>query len=228
MATRIRWLHLASVAALFSMGACGGDQRTEAEPQSATDTARSRATTYVFECDSDYGFVAQVVSDTAWVFLPQGTRPLIQVAADSGARYEAGDVTLWTRGEQADFEVEGKLYRACRNDRPAAIWEDAKLRGCDFRAVGNEPGWHLEIMRGEAIVLVTDYGSSRYEFPLPEPDTDETARRTVYRATNADHELAVVLEGCPCNDTMSDESFSTTVTVTLDGREYNGCGRALH
>jgi len=228
MPRRIRGLCITSVAALILTGACGGERRTESDLQSATAPARSQATTYVFECDSDYGFVAQVVSDTAWVFLPQGTRPLIQVPADSGARYEAGGVTLWTRGEEADLKIEGELYRACTNNRRAAIWEDAKLRGCDFRAVGNEPGWHMEIMRGEAIVLVTDYGSSRYEFPLPEPETEETARRTVYRATNADHELVIVIDGRPCNDTMSDESFSTTVTVVLDGREYSGCGRALH
>jgi len=35
-----------------------------------------------------------------------------------------------------------------------AICVDAKLRGVDFRAVGNEPGWNLEISAGGARVQV--------------------------------------------------------------------------
>jgi len=34
------------------------------------------------------------------------------------------------------------------------IWVDAKLRGVYFRAVGNEPGWNLEISAGGAMVQV--------------------------------------------------------------------------
>jgi uncharacterized membrane protein len=37
----------------------------------------------------------------------------------------------------------------------------------------------------------------------------------------------VLIEGEPCTDSMSGESFRTTVTVTLGGKAYEGCGRAL-
>jgi uncharacterized membrane protein len=36
------------------------------------------------------------------------------------------------------------------------------------------------------------------------------------------------LEGQRCNDSMSGETFPTRVSVTLNGRILQGCGRALH
>ena len=68
----------------------------------------------------------------------------------------------------------------CKNNRAKAIWEDAKLKGADFRATGNEPGWHLEISRSFGIVFVTNYGSDRYTFAAPQPISDETSRTTKY------------------------------------------------
>ncbi len=39
-----------------------------------------------------------------------------------------------------------------------SVWHRAKLRGVAFRAIGQEPGWLLEITNGTEILLVTDYG----------------------------------------------------------------------
>ena len=38
------------------------------------------------------------------------------------------------------------------------VWHEAKLRGVLFRAIGQEPGWLLEITDGSEILLVTGYG----------------------------------------------------------------------
>jgi hypothetical protein len=43
-----------------------------------------------------------------------------------------------------------------------------------------------------------------------------------------EHQAVIRIEGRACGDTMSDETFESTVTVTLDGKKYRGCGRALH
>jgi uncharacterized membrane protein len=114
------------------------------------------------------------------------------------------------------------------NNRTTAIWEDAKLRGVDFRARGNEPGWHLEITASQEIVFVGDYGSITYGFVTPKPLVDQQARTTTYEVHDAQHHLVVLIEGRSCQDTMSGESFDATVTVALDGKEYRGCGKALH
>ena len=109
-----------------------------------------------------------------------------------------------------------------------AVWEDAKLRGVDFRALGNEPGWYVEIDDGARITLVTDYGETRVETPAPVPDVGPRASRTTYAVQTEAHDLIITIEGRACQDNMSGEAFPSTVVVTLDGRRYQGCGRALH
>ena len=58
------------------------------------------------------------------------------------------------------------------------VWQKAKLRGVSFRAIGQEPGWLLEITNGKEILLVTDYGQNRVSLPYVEPVVDQAARRT--------------------------------------------------
>ena len=113
--------------------------------------------------------------------------------------------------------------RAARAPSPTASAAQAqRLSNADFRAVGNEPGWHMDIAKGEKILLITDYGDHRYEFPFMRPDSSNG--RTVYDITAAGHHLTSVIEEKPCNDSMSGRAFVATVTVTIDGQEYTGCG----
>ena len=130
------------------------------------------------------------------------------------------------------------LLSACVEPRPAGapdpqasgvhwVWEGAKLRGVDFRAVGNEPGWSLEILSGDRITFVTDYGQTRVSTPLPEPRVEPQAARITYRAQTGAHALTLVIEPGPCHDSMSGEALGSRATVVLDAREHRGCGRAL-
>jgi len=43
------------------------------------------------------------------------------------------------------------------------VWQQAKLRGVSFRAIGQEPGWLLEITDSSEILLVTDYGKACHD-----------------------------------------------------------------
>ena len=104
------------------------------------------------------------------------------------------------------------------------VWHEAKLRGVAFRAIGQEPGWLLEIKNGEEILVVTNYGQNRNLFPYVDPREDKAARKTVFQV---DADSSVLIEGKPCRDSMSGESFDTTVTVTLGEQVFKGCGRAL-
>jgi uncharacterized membrane protein len=105
-----------------------------------------------------------------------------------------------------------------------SVWHKAKLRGIAFRAIGQEPGWLLEITNGEEILLVTDYGKNKNSYPYVEPREDQAARKTVFQVNDS---TSVLIEGKPCNDTMSGESFEVTVTVTQGEKTLKGCGRAL-
>jgi putative lipoprotein len=104
----------------------------------------------------------------------------------------------------------------------ASAAQGERLPGADFRAIGNEPAWHMDIANGEKILLVTNYGEQRYEFPFAMPDS--TYDRKTYDITASGHHLKAVIEEKPCNDSMSGRAFANTVTVTVDGKEYTGCG----
>ncbi len=104
------------------------------------------------------------------------------------------------------------------------IWHKAKLRGVAFRAIGQEPGWLVEIKNGEEILIVTDYGQNRVAYPYVEPQEDKAARQTFFQV---DADTSVLIEGKPCSDTMSGEKFQTSVTLKTGAQTLKGCGRAL-
>jgi len=183
---------------------------------------------YVFECESGYHFTASIEGKKAWLFLPGRTVNLPQLSSEPLLTYGDGTIRLRVQGENAEFETDDSKVLQCTNNRVKAIWEAAKLRGVDFRATGNEPGWHLEIAAGRNIVFTTDYGNAVYTFSVPMPVTDQKVGTTSYKVLEQGHSLTVLLEVRQCQDTMGDEHFGTTVTVTLDGKTYRGCGRALH
>ena len=106
------------------------------------------------------------------------------------------------------------------------VWHQAKLRGVSFRAIGQEPGWLLEISTGIEIFLSTDYGQCKTHYQYTDPEVDVEERRTLYITGGGDVEI--LIEGKDCKDTMSGEQFSVTVTVTIKEEQLAGCGRALH
>jgi len=136
--------------------------------------------------------------------------------------------SFWSKGDEALLEMGEERHSNCINNRAKAIWEDAKLRGVDFRALGNEPGWHLEISGSEKIVFVGDYGNTVYSVVTLQPLIDQHARTTTYKVQDALRDLTVLIEGRPCNDSMSGEPFESSVTVILDRKKYRRCGKALH
>ena len=183
--------------------------------------------TFVYECKDKQNFIIQLQSDTkAWLFTDDISMALERVPSASAEKYTKDGIVFFVKGYEAMLDTPKQNYRQCSNNRYKAIWEDAKLRGVDFRATGNEPGWYLEIGEGGAkTLLVTDYGSDKYELVLPKPFTSQEGRTTRYRIKGF---LDILLEGKGCRDSMSNHSFETKVTVKLNGKTYRGCGNALH
>lgn len=214
-----RMLTSLTAAALLLSCSDAGRRPSERQAPPAPDT------TFAYTCEGGLEFVAAIRGDTAWVFLPSRTAALPRIAAGTDAGYGDGGILLRTRGDEGIVELVNEPPRACRNDRARAVWEHAKLSGVDFRAVGNEPGWHLEIAP-DSIRLVTDYGAQRRA--VPTPDARMTGVRTVYRAASGGDTLEVLLEPERCRDSMSGEAFETTVTVRIGARELRGCGQPLH
>jgi uncharacterized membrane protein/membrane-bound inhibitor of C-type lysozyme len=239
---------LAGVSVLALLTACAAHRSV---PDAGTDRPLSAAhdgsdlpmhpqptgPTYVFDCGADaepFRFTMRSGPGEIALWLPpRFARPYLvlgQVRAASGARYEEGDVVVWTKGDAATLTVGADTFAGCRQDRKASIWEHAKLSGVDFRAVGNEPPWILEIRREQSLTMWLGYDRQRIVTPHPTPHTDPEARRTTYHAVTEAHDLTVTLSrpDGPCRDSMSGDEFETIVEIQLDGRSYRGCGRPLH
>lgn len=161
--------------------------------------------------------VASGDSPTTPAPVPVPARPGADSAADPTSDAPTDATTDPTTGHATTDSVEPD----------SGPWFEARRRGVDFRAIGQEPGWFLEIDHDGSTLFAWDYGAERTTLPTPEPFVDAGARRTTYRATLDAGELVIVVEARDCFDTMSGEAFDHVVVVTLDAMEYRGCGRRL-
>lgn len=146
------------------------------------------------------------------------TLPL--AASASGARYaDARGNEFWSKGATARLVVDGEPARDCVQARQASPWNQALLRGVSFRAVGNEPGWFVEVDPGEAPRLraTLDYGQRRIE-----ADAGSVASGFVAKVDAGTLRLDIARG--ECTDGMSGHRFEARATLTLGERRYEGCG----
>lgn len=204
-----------------------GTPRTPAEQSIEPAELDPEAEVYAFRCPDGFKFTAIVSPDTAILVFPDERARLSSVPSASGSKFSGDNAMFWSKGDTAMVERDSKLRKGCIVDWKASVWEEAKVMGVDFRALGNEPGWRLDVYSGERLVLVTDYGRKRYEFPAVAPEVDRSARTAVYETRNDDHKLSVIIEGTRCVDNMSGDAYPSTVTVMLNGRVLKGCGRRI-
>ncbi len=143
----------------------------------------------------------------------------------SGIRYAGSGVSVWNKGREAILDLDGRVYR-CGENRPRSIREDARARGVEFRASGNEPGWTWELLP-DRMVFVGGYGTLAVATPRASQRTGPTPGETVHAAITEAHRLTVRIRDTTCVDSMSGEHYDAAVDVELDGQAYRGCGDAL-
>ena len=115
-------------------------------------------------------------------------------------------------------------------DRVLAPWDGVFFelrRDRDFRALGQEPGWQLEIRKGAEMRFIYDYGQSMAVTPAARAQVDSSSGTRTYHAVAEANDLRVVIVPVPCTDVMSGKPFPVTVSVTLNGRTFRGCGEEL-
>ena len=183
---------------------------------------------FSYGCADEYRFVAQMMEDgeSVRLLLPDTTLTVRRVDSASGARYGDGPYIYSPKEDEASIETPDMSFTGCVSDEGGRSWEEAKARGVRFRAVGQEPGWVLDIHASDSITVLADYGESRYGFPYAEPEEDPGVQ-TVFRIETDAHQATIVIENEPCRDGMSGWPYETSVSMTLDEREYRGCGRWL-
>jgi putative lipoprotein len=182
------------------------------------------ARTYVYECDG-LEVVVHTAPDALTLYAENTSTDLLRVPSAWGVRYEGAGRLFWSKGDTALLEIEGRRYVDCRSNPRRAPWADAALRGIDFRALGNEPGWSLEVDERNHIRLVTDYGERSLYLPAPAPSFAGGVVR--YQVQTKEHDLRLEIEPQACQDSMSGEAFEAGVRVRLNDEQFQGCGRYL-
>ncbi len=148
---------------------------------------------------------------------------LTEAAQPSPVRFSDGSATLSDLGDLVRYEEPGAVYW-CRIEPVEVPWQDAKLRGIDFRAAG-DPAWTLEIDNGVATEFAVGQGAARVVTKFPAVALGGKDSRVTMTAASGSHALAVVAERRICHHAGS--TMTLSVTVTMDGRTYSGCGRML-
>jgi len=181
---------------------------------------------YSFTCSDNLEFVASLEDGRAWLFLPQETLSFKAVDSKRCNKFVKGDNFFGIKKQMAYLKLDKKTYH-CTNNAKKAVFEKAKLQGYDFRATGNEPGWSL-LIAGDELSYDGDYGKTKLRFKKAHIDTNPHELYTTYEANENNHKIFVKVEAKKCSDTMSGDTFETTVTLIVDLKKLRGCGRALH
>lgn len=164
-----------------------------------------------------------VMSDGMEIELPQ------QPAA-SGARYAEGETEFWNKGDSATLQLDGQTHDVRIVDSERDPWERARRGGVDFRGVGQEPGWFVQIREEFQVELSLNYGTTDIVTPLSSKEVDYVYNTVTYRTASplSPLPIQIVVEQGACYDAMSGEGFTHSVTVQIgEENEYVGCGRYL-
>ena len=113
------------------------------------------------------------------------------------------------------------------NAEEVDVWEEAKANGVQFRAVGNEPGWLVEIRDDQKIKFINDYGNLEIKAPVDDLWLGPAGEDKIYYVENDVIQFQVIIMKKSYQDTMGGESFPYQVRVVFPNKSYVGGGRLL-
>ena len=148
---------------------------------------------------------------------------LPQATAASGTRYAGAGHEFWSKGDTARLTLAGGEALDCARTDVASPWFGAAQRGIAFRAMGNEPGWWVEVGGGATPVIRADldYGERRVE-------ASGRATGDGFAGEAADGTaVALSIRREPCSDGMSGEAFEAAAELRVGDRTLTGCGAYL-
>lgn len=184
------------------------------------DSSSGEAVT--FQC-GDLRVETRTLGSTMELLLPGETRVLSLTRSASGARYADGRGTVfWNRGAEAMFMRPGFGTSQCVVTEARSPWIEARERGIVYRAVGQEPGWLVEVGEGEhpRVVISLDYGSRALELPRAAP----LAEGSGFQGLAGTEAVTLRIMPGPCRDSMSGELFESRAELRVGDTLYEGCG----
>ena len=208
------------------LAGCASSTAVNNKPGQRLPVISKEGSAFYYQCDKGLGFPARGTENTITVDLKDGSHTLKPNLVASGFHYSLGKISLQGKGDHAYFYDGSQRYK-CQIDRRKSLWEDARYRGADFIAVGNEPGWKLELSRKGDMLYVGDYGTVSFRVATPKPSQTNKGP-LVFAARDAAHSLWLSIEDKPCVDTMQGDRFDVSVSLVVDGKPLAGCGMILN
>jgi len=153
------------------------------------------------------------------------TLALPHVESLTGSRFaDAAGNAFMQLEDHAKLILAGDDGRDCAISDRVSPWSDAAARGIGFRAVGNEPGWFVEVGKGESPSLhaTLDYGDREVIVAKARP------AGLGFTGKAADGGAVVLdIQRTRCQDGMSGEAFEATARLVIGDKTYRGCGAFL-
>ena len=129
-----------------------------------------------------------------------------------GERYVGKGVEFRDNGDRGALLVGRRAPIACLVSGPSQ----------PYRAIGQEPGWSLNLdTAGRSAVFSYDYGKRTAREAL-RPWVVAAGPARSYSSVSG--RMTVRAQPGGCADAMSGRRFADTVTVTLRGKTFTGCG----
>ncbi|MGS2742696.1 MliC family protein [Halomonas sp. LS-001] len=176
---------------------------------------------------ANQNLVTAVDDETLRLWSMHGAWQLPQAIVASGARYQADDISFWSRGDKAQVETpRGQLQCQLAEQRKSFTREN--YPGVMFLGRGNEPGWMVKLSNETPeMTLVSNYGRETRTLAYMVSVMDNDAGRVVIENADAKTFFRVRIEASACFDDMSGEPFPARVTLSIDGEQYKGCGQGI-
>lgn len=96
----------------------------------------------------------------------------------------------------------------------------------EYWAIGTEPFWYAQISKMEGIVefrRMEDEGAKVFSYSAPALEADSSLVYSVINQDTGDN-VRISIQKEKCGDGMSDIQYDYSVKMTMNGREYSGCG----
>lgn len=113
------------------------------------------------------------------------------------------------------------------NAQEVDVWKKAQEEGVQFRAVGNNPEWLVEIRDDEKIKFVNDTGKLEIKAPVDDLWLGPAGEDKIYYVENDVIQFQVIIMKKGYQDPMSGEKFPYQVRVVFSNKSYVGGGRLL-
>ncbi|GHB10630.1 COG3650 family protein [Modicisalibacter luteus] len=181
-----------------------------------------------WRCTPAQDLVAALPEGELRLWSGQGFYRLDPAVVASGARYVKGDLSFWSKGNEAGVESASGQLECQRDVSRETITRETRPNSIFF-AKGNEPGWMLMLDRQTShLRLIADYGQQTLTLPykIERLDNGQEAA-VVLRSTQAGQPFQARLQAKACFDSMSGMPYPVQVTLQWQERTLRGCGQGV-